>query len=56
MICHPDLTVEVGDLDSARKISTKLRNDEEFYLYSSKVCKENYNTYYTEKQFLEKFK
>jgi hypothetical protein len=56
MICHPDLTVEVGDLDAARKISTKLRNDEEFYLYSSKVCKENYNTYYTEKQFLEKFK
>ena len=50
-ILHPDLTVELGDLDSARKIAKKLRNDEEFYLYSSTLCKELYNTHYTEKEF-----
>ena len=50
-ILHPDLTVELGDLDSARKIAKKLRNDEEFYLYSSTLCKELYTTHYTEKEF-----
>ena len=50
-ILHPDLTVELGDLDSARKIAKKLRNDEEFYLYSSTLCKELYNIHYTEKEF-----
>ena len=55
MICHPDCTVEVGDLASARKIATKLRNDEEFYLYSSKLSKEMYNKHFSEKQFINKF-
>jgi len=55
MICHPDLTVEVGDLDAARKIASNLRNDENFYLYCSKVSKEMYNKYFTETQFIEKF-
>ena len=43
MLCHPDLTVEVGDLISARNISLKLRKDEEFYLYCSKLSKDMYN-------------
>jgi len=55
MICHTDCTVEVGDLASARKIAMKLRNDEEFYLYCSKLSKEMYNKYFTETQFIEKF-
>lgn len=55
MICHPDCTVEVGDLASARKIATKLRNDEEFYLYSSKLSKEMYNKHFSEEQFINKF-
>jgi hypothetical protein len=50
-ILHPDLTIELGDLESARKIAKKLRNDEEFYLYLSTLCKELYNTHYTEKEF-----
>lgn len=55
MICHPDCTVEIGDLASARKIATKLRNDEEFYLYSSKLSKEMYNKHFSEEQFINKF-
>jgi hypothetical protein len=50
-ILHPDLTIDIGDLESARKIAKKLRNDEEFYLYLSTLCKELYNTHYTEKEF-----
>ena len=55
MICHPDCTVELGDLNSARQIALKLRNDEEFYLYCSKVSKEMYNIHFSEKTFLSKF-
>ena len=54
-ICHPDLTVKLGDLESARQIALKLRNDEEFYLYCSKVSKEMYNIHFSEKTFLSKF-
>jgi len=54
-ICHPDLTVEMGDLDSAKKIAQNLRNDENFYIYCSKLSKDLYNLHYSESQFLEKF-
>lgn len=56
MICHPDLTVEVGDLDAARNIALNLRSDEEFYLYCSKLSKDMYNKHFSESQFLSKFK
>ena len=52
---HPDLTVEVGDLSSARKISTKLRKDEEFYLYCANKCKQLYNELYNENKFYTTF-
>jgi len=55
-LLHPDLTVDVGDLNAARKIALKLRNDEEFYLYLSKLSKELYNLHYNENQFIEKFR
>jgi hypothetical protein len=48
MICHPDLTVEIGDLDSARKIAWNLRNDEKFYIYCSKLAKDQYLNHYHE--------
>lgn len=54
-ILHPDLTVDVGDLTAARRIAENLRNDEKFYLYSSKLSKELYNLHYTETQFKEQF-
>lgn len=54
-ILHPETTVEIGDLDSARKIAENLRNDEEFYLYSSTLCKGLYKDHYTEETFKNKF-
>ena len=52
---HPDLTVELGDLQAARNIASKLRNDVEFYDSCSKTTKELYNQYYSESVFIKKF-
>lgn len=54
-ICHPDTTVKLGDLDSARKIAQKLRNDENFYLYCSKFSKLMYKEHYHENIFNNTF-
>ena len=51
MICHPDCTVDVGDLVSAKQIAKKLRLDAEFYLYCSNKTKENYKEHYHENKF-----
>ena len=55
-ICHEELTVELGDLVTARQLAQKLRNDEEFYLYCAEKCKYRYNNHFTEDIFLKKFK
>jgi uncharacterized pyridoxamine 5'-phosphate oxidase family protein len=52
---HPDLTVDVGDLQTARKIATDLRNDEQFYLYCSDKCKQLYKELYNENKFYTTF-
>ena len=50
-ICHPDTTIEIGDLKSAKDIAKNLRNDEEFYVYCANNCKINYSKHFTEKTF-----
>jgi hypothetical protein len=52
-ICHPATTIEIGDLKSAKDIAKNLRNDKDFYVYCSKICKNNY-LHFSEKQFKEK--
>jgi len=54
VILHPETTLEIGDLESARKIAENLRNDKEFYLYSSTLCKGLYKNHYTEESFKNK--
>jgi len=55
-ILHPEASVELGDLDSARKIAEKIRKDENFYLYLSNKTRKLYLENYSEQQFLNKFK
>ena len=55
-ICHPDCTVEIGDLVKAKQIAEKLRIDEDFYLYCINTAKENYKNYYHEDKFNLNFK
>ena len=53
-LCHPDLCVDVDDLETARKLANKLKNDIEFYESCSKKCKELYRTHYDINVWLNK--
>jgi hypothetical protein len=46
-ICFPDLSLDVDNIISARKLVIKLKNDKDFYLHCSNLSKKQYNKYYT---------
>lgn len=50
-ICHPDLSVQIGDVLAARELIHKLKNDQEFYDKCSRTAQLNYKKYYHEDQF-----
>lgn len=50
-ICHPELTVEIGDLKQAKELIKRLKNDEQFYLKACYTAQENYLKYYHETNF-----
>ena len=51
-ILHPLTTVEVGDVDKAKNIARRLKNDK-FYNLCMETTLKRYKSYYTEKIFLE---
>lgn len=53
-ICHPNLTVDIGDLVTAKKLITLLK-DEDYYNEQSQIALNNYKNNYTEKIFKQKF-
>jgi len=53
-ICHPDLTVGLGDLATAKNLLTKLKTDIDFYNHCSGTSTMMYQKHYTEKIFLDK--
>ena len=55
-ICHPDLTVKLGDLDNAKKLIIKLKTDKDFYNLCSEMAKFGYENNYHETIFLNKWK
>jgi hypothetical protein len=50
-ILHPELTVQDGDLEKARKLIFRLDLDTEFYQHCSNQAQELYQTYYNEDKF-----
>jgi hypothetical protein len=46
-ICHPHLSVDVHDVQAARALAIRLKEDKDFYTECSKVSKENYKEHYT---------
>jgi len=52
LICHPDLSVDVDDVEKARILAKRLKEDQEFYNKCSVTAKDNYNLHYN----IEKFK
>ena len=52
----PDLSVERGDILTARKLANKLKTDKNFYNRVSTKAKKLYNEIYKEDKFLENWK
>lgn len=52
-ICHPDLSVDVEDVEKARILATRLKEDKEFYTKCSETAKSNYQKYYSIKIWKE---
>lgn len=50
-LCHPELTVNVGDLGHAKELIKELNNNSEFYSECSKQAKDYYSIYYHENNF-----
>lgn len=50
---HPDLSVNIGDVERANNLAIALRDDKEFYNYCSETAKNNYNRFYTEQVWLQ---
>jgi uncharacterized membrane protein YfbV (UPF0208 family) len=53
-LCHPDLAVDVEDVERAAMLAERLRDDKDFYEQCSKVAKENYKKYYSTELFKQK--
>ena len=51
---HPKLSVKFGDIEGARKLAFKLKNDSDFYKECSKEALSNYKEYFSEEVFLDK--
>lgn len=54
--CHPDLTIDVSNLEGAKLLLTLLKENKKFYEKCSLTAKENYKKYYHENQFNSTFK
>jgi len=55
-LLHPNLSVKVGDVEKAKKLAHRLKNDKKFLENCSKECKLNYKKLYSEKEFLKHMK
>jgi len=51
-ILHPELSVEIGNLEKARKLINKLKTNEDFYNKCSKECLINWKENFNETSFL----
>ena len=50
-LCFPQLTVDMGDLKTARELANKLKEDKTFYGFISNKAKNNYNTFFGENEY-----
>ena len=55
-ICHPDLSVDVDDVEKARILANRLKFDPKFYKECSEIAKSNYHTYYGINKYKESLK
>ena len=55
-LCFPQLSVEMGDLKSARELANKLKDDKTFYGFISKKAQNNYEKFFKENVYKENMK
>lgn len=53
-LCHPDLAVDVEDVERAVMLAERLKKDEEFYKQCSITAKDNYKIYFSQELFNQK--
>lgn len=53
-LCHPDLAVDVEDVEKAVILAKRLKNDKGFYQECSTTAKVNYKAYYSKELFKQK--
>lgn len=53
-ICHPELSVDVHDIEKARELAIKLKTDTDFYNSCSEAAKQLYREYYSKEVWIEK--
>lgn len=54
--CHPDLSVSVEDVKTARQLVNQLREDTDFYNHCSETARMRYHSVYTIEDWKEKIK
>ena len=54
-ICHPKLSVELGDMEHARKLAKHLRDNKQFYAHCAAVARDNFDKHYSETIFTQKW-
>jgi len=55
-ILHPLTTVKLGDVNKAKKIAVKLRDDEDFYNLASQTSLYKFKKHYSEQAWLKKWR
>lgn len=55
-LCFPNLSINVENIEQARKLAKQLKNDKDFYLECSETAKNNYQKYYKIKVWKSKIK
>ena len=51
-ICYPKLTVDVGDIESARKLAVKLKENKDFYKECSQIAMRKYKECFDEEVYI----
>jgi hypothetical protein len=54
-ICHPNLTVELGDLHKARELAVRLKEEPGFYDECSKMARDRWEEEYSEEHYLSRW-
>ena len=50
--CHSELSVDIGDIETAKTLIKKLKKDKNFYQECSEECKNKYKECFDEKVYI----